>query len=323
MPVVLHSLETSSTLSVSMAVKYGRLFMSDSEVIDEGVASMAEAGHNLTFLGTQDDVNTALTTVWYAAPPDWNSPGQGTFETLTVMVDEPDRTHSSDSYYGVSRTLVIHVVPVNDPPSLRGPSEVVAVENYTTLIRGIELLDLDSHETRGTIEATLSVTTPGAVLELGSGLGLYITQSSDERKSFQGTLHNINIALAGLTYRAPPEFSGKDELQVTVDDRGNTGEGGSLTASLSIPIFVSSVNNPPRVMREGGLFVSGVEDEELAVGGVVLEDPDSGGEIVRLTVEALHGSISFGGDVSELEFVQGTGLSDPGAVILGSIKVRS
>lgn len=323
MPVVVNSFETSATISVRMAVKYGQFFLSASELIDDGVASTAEVGKKITFVGTQDDVNAALAAVWYAAPPDWNSPGQGTFETLTVMIDEPGQTHSNDPYYGVPRTLVIKVVPVNDPPSLRGPSEVVAVESFTTLIRGIEVLDPDADETRGVMEATLSVTTTGSVLELGSELGLYIKQSSDESKTFQGSLHNINVALAGVTYRGPPEFSGQDQLQITVDDRGNTGEGESIPTSLSIPILVSSVNNPPRVMREGGLFVNGVEDETISIGGIVLEDPDSGGERVRLTVEALHGNISFGGDVSELEFVQGPGLSDTRAVILGSIEVRS
>lgn len=322
LPMVLSGFESSANLSVSVAAKFGRLLVSglDGDGNDE---SIAEVGESLTLPGTQDEINLALESVWYSAPLDWNSRGQDTFETISVLVDEQGSASGGDPYPGVPRTLVVMVVAVNDPPSLQGPSEIIATESLTTTIGGIEVSDADDQDAVGRfiVDVTVSVAEAGSVVEVGSRVGLYIRESSDESKNFQGSLKNINNALASLTFRGPSEFSGTTELRVDVDDMGNTGEGGSMSASLLIPISVSSVNNPPRVTREH-LILRGFEDEPIQVDGVVVEDQDAGGGRVRLTIEATYGTVSFGYDNSELEFESGDGLLDEGATVLGTIEVR-
>lgn len=322
MQVVLSGFQSSAVISLRLSAEFGQLFVSGSEETDS-VTSTADAGDNLTLPGTQDEINAALMKVRYSAPPDWNSRGQGTFDTLSVVIDEEDSARGGDPYPGVPRTLVVLVVAVNDPPYLLGPPEVLALESYATAVPGIEVVDPDATEAAGSvIEVTVFASEPGSVVELGSALGIFFTQSSDKSKTFLGSLNSVNHALAGLTYRGPPEFSGRDLVEVAVDDLGNTGEGGPLSASLTVPIYVSSVNDPPRVVREGGLLVRGVEDESIKVGGVVVDDPDARGEKIRLTLTAVYGTVSFGANQSELHFVLGSGTQDTSAVVLGTIEVR-
>lgn len=322
-PLVLSGFESSAIISVNVSAKFGRLLVSSSDA-DGNDESITDVGESLTLPGTQDEINLALGSVWYSAPLDWNSQGQNTFETISVVVDEQDSANGGDPYPGVPRTLVVLVAAVNDPPSLQGPPEITATESLTTMIDGIEVSDADDQDPVGGFiaQVTVSVAEAGSVVEVGSKLGLYIQESSDESMTFQGSLDNINNALASLTFRGPSEFSGTTELRVEVNDMGNTGEGGSMSASLLIPIYVRSVNNPPRVTREQGLVLGGFEDEQVQVDGIVVEDQDAGDGRVRLTVDATYGAVSFGYEQSELEFERGEGVLDEGATVLGTIEVR-
>lgn len=315
-PLVLSGFESSANISVHVSAKFGRVLVlgSDGDGNDESI----------TLPGTQDEINSALESAWYSAPLDWNSQGKNTFETISVVVDEQESASGGDPYPGVPRTLVVMVAAVNDPPSLRGPPAIVATESLTTTIDGIEVSDVDDQDALGgyIAEVSVSVAEAGSVVEVGSKLGLYIRESTNESMTFQGSLSNINNALATLTFRGSSEFSGTTELRIAVNDMGNTGEGGAMSASLSIPVYVSSVNDPPRVTRAQGLILRGFEDEPIEVDGVAVEDQDAGGGQVRLTVEATYGSVSFGNEQSQLEFERGVGLLDEGATVLGTIQVR-
>lgn len=320
-PLVLSGFESSAQVSILLAVKFGRLWVSSSDG-DENGESLAEVGESLTLAGTQDEINSALENVWFSGAVDWNSLGQRSFETLSVLVDEQESAQGGDPYPGVPRTLVINVIAANDPPALRGPAEFNTVESTSSIIGGIEVSDVDDQDAVISImEVTVSVAQAGSFVELGSKLGLNILESAGEIKTFQGSITNINSALSGLTFRGPFEFSGVTELRVDVDDMGNTGEGGPMSTSLLVPIFVSSVNNPPRVVRDDGLLLRSNEDNTVNVNGIVIMDQDAGDGRVRLTVEALYGVFSFEDDLSGLDFERGDGVLDDGVIILGTIKV--
>lgn len=322
-PVVLTGFQSLAVISVSLTVDYGRLYITGPTINDDD--DLADGSKEaLVLQGTQDDVNTKFADMWYAAPVNWNSPGQGTFEVLRVVVDEQGTASGGDPYPGVPRTLVILVVPENDPPTLHGPEKVNALESSTTAIKGIYASDPDADENPGgVLEATVSVSEAGSIVVLGTEFGLYVTESLDERKTFQGSLTSVNKALAGLTFRGPGEFSGMAALKISIDDRGNTGEGASLSEYLEIPIYVSAVNDAPRVKRKEGNYLYGVEDELLQLNGITVEDSDAHGGLVRLTVDALHGTLSFRGNQSDVVFEGGEEALPSNAVILGSIEVRA
>lgn len=322
-PLVLSGFEQDAIISVRLGVRYGRIWVANP---NEAVFadSLPEVVGNMTLPGTQDDINSALESVWYSAPLDWNSRGQDAFETLSVLVDEQEPTEGGDPYPGVPRTLIILVVPINDAPSLQAPTSFTLVQGATTVCSGIEVLDVDAGETDGArVEVSVSVPEAGSVVGLGSTFGLHILASSDSSMTFQGTLKNVNRALAGLTFRGPFEFSGMTELRIEVDDMGNTGDGGPLSDSLSVPIYVNSLNHPPLVVREQGLVVYGVENEASKVDGIVVADQDAGGGRLRMTIEALYGRASFGGTHPGVEFEEGDGLPDGVIALRGTVEVRT
>ena len=51
----------------------------------------------------------------------------------------------------------------------------------------------------------------------------------------------------GLNYLPPPDFNGSLQMVATVEDHGNSGGGASLTQTVTIPILVNPVNDPPVV----------------------------------------------------------------------------
>lgn len=320
-PLVLSGFKSSAEISVRVTAKYGRLLVRGSDGLSI-VESLNEVGEGISLSGTQDEINLAVESVWYSPLLDWNSQGQNTFETLSVLVDEQESANGGDPYPGVPRTLVVMVVAVNDPPSLQGPTKITTAEDVNTVIEGIKIIDADAQDTGGgVIEATVSITEPGSIIGLGSKLGLYIRASLNESTTFQGSVKNVNNALAGLTFQGAFEFSGVSELKIDVNDLGNTGEGRPLSASLSVPIYVSSVNNPPRITREQGLLLKCVEDEAVEVDGIVIQDQDAGDGRVRLTVDALYGAVSFRGESSGMEFEEGDGVLDEAVAVLGTIEV--
>ena len=60
-----------------------------------------------------------------------------------------------------------------------------------------------------------------------------------------GTIADINLALEGLTYDSNENFNGPDQLSITINDQGNTGDGGSLTEVANVAINVTPVNDAP------------------------------------------------------------------------------
>ena len=94
---------------------------------------------------------------------------------------------------------------------------------------GVEQVTL----TAGHGQLTLSGTT-GLSFLVGSGAG-------DATMTFQGTIADINAALAGLAYAPSSFYIGSDTLQVTVDDLGNTG-GAAQTGTGTVAITVMPTN---------------------------------------------------------------------------------
>lgn len=317
MPVVLNGAQPSVNITIRLSAAYGQFFVAHDDANGE-IKSTGKAEKSLALPGSQEELNKALEDVWYTPPENWNSPAQATFDTLSVFANE-DEDDVGDSR--APWTLLIRVIPVNDPPSLRGPSEMIVLESQPTIVQGIAVEDIDVHESRGVVAVKVSVEEEGSLVELGTAVGLDVTESSPESKTFLGSVNSVNAALAGLTYRGPPQFSGGDDLLVTVNDRGNTGEGGGLTASLVVRIIVRSVNDPPRIMREDGFLLHGVEDESIAVEGISIDDADAGDASVKLALEARYGTISLKTEDVQLESLAGSGLSDARVTIVGTLEV--
>lgn len=314
--------EASTNNSLHVVVDHGRLSWTESRG-DATQTITAEPGELLTLSGSKDQLNDALGRAWYAPPPDWNSLGLAGFEVLTVLLEGSASPAEAGNGLDAGPALLVRVTPVNDPPFLRSPDRIVALEDVPTIIEGIVVGDRDVQEGDGVMEVIVSAGARGSTVKLGTELGLWITESSAQRIAFRGSPERANAALAGLTYQGPPGFSGTDRLGIAVDDRGNTGEGGALGASGTVSIDVRPVNDRPRVTREGTGLVRGFEDEPIPLPGIALDDPDAGDADVKLTVEARFGTVAVTRAPAGVELENGGGEPYSWLVMIGSLEVRA
>src|SRR5204863_4225551 len=64
---------------------------------------------------------------------------------------------------------------------------------------------------------------------------------------FTGTLASINAALNGLTFAPTSNYNGPATVQITTDDQGNSGAGGTLSDTDTVNITINPVNDVPTV----------------------------------------------------------------------------
>src|SRR5206468_2097914 len=117
--------------------------------------------------------------------------------------------------------------------------------------------------------------------------------------TFTGTVAAVDAALDGLTYRPAANFHGSDRLTVLVDDRGNTGTPGALTASQSIALTVAPVNDPPTAV-DGHYLASRNAVLTVTSPGVLAgaNDIDDDPLTAVLDVGPAHGALSLAPDGS-------------------------
>jgi uncharacterized protein YjiK len=141
-------------------------------------------------------------------------------------------------------TVDITVNAVNDPPVLTVPAPQTTAEDVPVNITGIAVADLDANEGTGQVKVTLWVASGNLTIETGVAGGLtaaQITGNGTGTVVLQGPVASINATLAaGVGYLGNVNFNGTDTLTIVADDLGNTGAGGALADSHTVPIRVLS-----------------------------------------------------------------------------------
>lgn len=115
-----------------------------------------------------------------------------------------------------------------------------------------------------------------------------------QRVCVRGRPDAVTAAVGRGLYSPDAEWFGNDVLNITVSNMGANGRGGQLSASLSIPIAVSSVNSPPTVVAPVGLLVT-PEDTPLAITGISVADAELGETgSIHVTVTPAVGRVALG-----------------------------
>lgn len=152
-------------------------------------------------------------------------------------------------------------------------------------------LDVDIEAQHGSLGFSNGTINPPGVLFLReTGVG-----GTGHLLAMRGSLNFINAALSRLTYTPDRDWSGSDEVVITVDDRGFTGSGGPGKDRRGIPIDVRSVNDAHIVMvTPAGIDGAGTtaqppplqlsEDGRVILHNVTLYDAD-------VNPQQLHGQI--------------------------------
>jgi hypothetical protein len=211
-----------------------------------------------------------ITSSWNSSTGTMTLNGPGTLSNFQLAIESLRYVNSSEFPETTTRTLTfsltnsigaqgtasrqLDVSSVNDSPliSVSSPSYTVAEDSAFTFSGSnkISIQDVDAQS--GIIRVSLSVSNlgVGSSLSLSQTTGLTFTTGNgfeNETMLFEGTLSDINAAIDGLLFDPGTDFNGSNSIQINVNDRGNSGTGGSLTANRSIAINVTAVNDPPKI----------------------------------------------------------------------------
>ncbi len=195
-----------------------------------------------------------------------------------------ESTGGTAAYSASTQSAIVTVTAVNDGPVLAGPASAVVQEEVEQWISGIILQDVDA----GNQPMSLYVSVSHGTLAFSTTDGLILNSGDYTGSSLDvtGTQTDLQAALDSLTYLGGDDYYGPDSLVVGVSDQGWSGAGEPIFASLTVPITVSNVEDPPSpggdatVVAPGGGPVSVPEDQPMPEGPNIrlmvptLSDPD-------------------------------------------------
>ena len=299
----------NASVQLTLAVTHGLLALSQTT----GLAFSSGNGTNnasMTLSGTLSAINAALAGLQYRPVANYNGPDQ-----LTLTVNDLGNSGAGGAQTTVA-SLAITVTAVNDAPTISVPPAQSVNEDGTLTLSGAaapSIADVDAGA--APVQVTLNVSNGLLTLSRTTGLAFVTgTGSGNASMVFQGTQTAINAALAGLQYRPDLNYNGLDQLNLGVNDLGNTGAGGALSTNASVAITVAAINDAPV------LGLPGTQATQLATplvfsaasgNAISVSDPDAGSSVIQLTLSTVaqgNGTLSLG-STAGLTLATGNGTS--------------
>jgi hypothetical protein len=277
------------------------------------------ADTTMTFTGSIASINAALNGMSFLPSVDFNG-----LAVLTISTNDQGNTGIGGAFTDTD-TLNITVNAVNDAPVNSVPgTQTTNDEDPVTFsqARGnlISISDLDA--ANANVRLTLFPTNGSVQMATQNGLTLVQGDgSAGIGFVFDGTLSALNAALNGLIFRPATDFHGTATLQVTTNDLGNTGIGGSLSDSDTINITVNDVNDAPinnvpavQTLAEDGTRVFNTANGNL----VSITDVDARSGTLRVVLTASNGRLTLG-QTTNLTFLSGDGTLDSSMSFTGTL----
>ena len=140
---------------------------------------------------------------------------------VTVLAADSGGTLNGGNATAQSVDFNIVISAENDPPVLTVPATLEVDDTTITTVAGVSVADADA----GSSDIMVTLTTQSGTLSF--------TQ-------FEGTITEVNTALAALTYTRGSSLT--DTIRLQVDDQGNTGIGGSQIDIAYITVSVTDEN---------------------------------------------------------------------------------
>ncbi|PSU42280.1 hypothetical protein C9I90_24245, partial [Photobacterium aphoticum] len=216
---------------------------------------------------------------------------------LNLAIRAVDNGNVATDALEVFQTITLDIEAVNDAPVNTVPASLTTDEDAVLLINTLRISDVDVDEVSvGTMTVTLVVN--NGVLSVPSGsptTGITVTGDGTGTLVLEGSLANLTALLtAGINYQPNANFNGDDTLQMTTNDQGNTGIGGPLEDSDSVPITVNQVNDAPVLPTIGDQTVE--EDSALVISGLSVSDVDfneaGSTGVMTVTLSATNGTLT-------------------------------
>ncbi|MEA2478371.1 MAG: hypothetical protein QOJ07_293, partial [Thermoleophilaceae bacterium] len=194
-------------------------------------------------------------------------------------------------------TLDIAVNAVNDGPvnTVPGAQSLPEDGSHTFTGSGNQISVADVDASAGPVSTDLKVTsgkltvgsTPGGLTVTGDGTGHVV---------LTGTPADVNSALDGLRYDPDANFFGDDTLTVKTDDQGHTGSGGPQTATSTVGLTVTSVDDAPTITAPSTTqTINEDSSKTFSAGGateISVADVDAGSDDVKADLSATNGILT-------------------------------
>ena len=236
------------SFNVSLEATNGILTLSSTDNLELTGGSL-NPGTTLHLTGKMDDINAALSSMTYTPNTDFT--GEATLTLTTNDLGNED-DFGSDALTDTD-TLTITVNEVNDAPTLAYP-EAVLTSSEDSLFTfseaqglAITVTDPDIYGVASTLKLTLGVDSGTLNLPDTTGLSIISGSNNSAAMVLLGTPENLNLSLEGMTLTPTTDFTGTLTLSLTADDQGNSGTGGSLTASGELQIYHAPTNDAPLI----------------------------------------------------------------------------
>ena len=310
----------AATLADDVAITFAGTSLCTSLTLHGSVARMNDALASLIYVGARNATGRDVVTV--SASSVYVHTGRVVEALSDVAVSE----------------FAVTVTPVNDAPEIvvATPSCAVSTqENTPGYLTCLSLTDVDLlYDDTRFVNVTVSVSHGTLLLPLperyqvsyGAGsplssatsltVGTVPGVSASVRGAatvvFQAPLYRASAAVGYITYTPDKEYFGSDTVTVSINDEGNVGVGGPLSASVTIPVTVAAVNTAPYpIVPKTRVVVD--EDASVAVAGVSCGDSDvtSGRTFIEVTLSAGKGVLSLD-DTLGLEVVSSGVTAGPG-----------
>jgi hypothetical protein len=273
----------------------------------------------MTFTGTLAAINAALNGLTYSPNLNYNGPA-----ALTIATNDQGNT-GMGGFLSDTDTINLTVDPINDAPTMTAPGPQVTDEDIDLVFssgngNSIVIADLDA----GSADVQVTLTATYGTLTLGGFTGLVFSAgdgTGDATMTFTGTLAEVNAALEGLTFKPGLNYNGAASIQITADDQGNTGAGGTLSVTKTVAVNIAAVNDAPVV----NMPASQVTDEDTVlvlsiVNGneISISDVDVAGGTMSVTLSSTNGTLSLS-QLTGLLFSIGDGTGDATMTFTGTL----
>ncbi len=303
---------------VTLAATDGSFTLSETSGLNFSVGTGAN-DMTAVFTGTLGDINAALDGLTFVPATGYAGPAR-------IDVSINDRGHAGiGGPLTASATVAIDVAPLNHPPALSLPALQTLVEGTELVFsqansNGLVASDADS---AGNPEQ-LSLSATGGTLRLAATTGLHFLIGSGgggATISISGTLADLNAAIDGLIFTPAAGYSGFATIQVSINDQGNSGVGGPLTAQGVIGITITPATAAPSLWIPEGL--STLQDTPLVLSqsdgsGITLNDADASAGADQLALTATGGTLTLA-STAGLNFSQGAGTNDGNVTFSGTV----
>ncbi len=200
--------------------------------------------------------------------------------TITIRLAEADG--ASDT---ATRSLTI--TNFNDPPVVTAAPGITNEDEMLALGGGEPLVTVDDQDSGNAAVRMTIIATNGQIGYVAQGTTIQPpTNQLAPDVTLTGSIPNLQAMLAAgnrLFFVPTPDFSGTAVYTVTVNDQGNSGQGGAQESSASAQITVLPENDAPSIAINA--IDNAVEDTLASLHGrITVADPDSTLVTIRLSL---------------------------------------